>query len=151
MFWQDMRGILFPQNWLDNFQWIPKYTYQLFIFLLLTNVKVQSTQSCLKVHFSLGDLHCCRPQISTRIDCLWVKTNQANWTLVKNIKKSQFFYPKAKSKLSDLHCQLVSCWFRFIFSMQHKVDWGMKPKNCQMNCLIIMSNINNAINKKYRS
>ena len=30
-------------------------------------------------------------QISTRIDCFWFKTNQANWRIVKNIIKSQFF------------------------------------------------------------
>ena len=29
-----------------------------------------------------------QPQIS-RIDCVWSKTNQANWTLVKHIKKSR--------------------------------------------------------------
>ena len=33
-------------------------------------------------------------QISTRIDCFWFKINQANWRIVKNIIKSQFFQPQ---------------------------------------------------------
>ena len=66
-----------------------------------------------------------QPQISTRIDFLWIKSNQANQTFVKHIKKSQFFqpqismsgdYPKAKGQFSDLHNQLISCWFVNIIS-----------------------------------
>ena len=50
-------------------------------------------------------------------------------------------------------CQLSSRkWStRHQWGMQHKVDWVLQHKNCQMNCNISVSNINNAINKKYRS
>ena len=33
-------------------------------------------------------------KISTRVDCFWIKTNLANWTLLKHNIKSQFFQPQ---------------------------------------------------------
>ena len=84
-----------------------------------------------------------KPQISTSVDCLWIKRNQANWAVVKHIKKSHLFsttdiyvkkLPKGHFWFALPTDQLFNCLHHKQSAYREICGW-----NRQYKCLVITS------------